>query len=98
MPKTASLNIRVDPYVKLQAENLYSSFGITLSDAVNMFIYKSIQCNGLPFELKQENPAILAMKKLSENAKKNGTSQMSLEEIDAEIEEVRKMRLEEKTK
>ena len=87
MAKTASLNIRIDLNAKRQAENLYSSFGISLSDAVNMFIYKSIQCNGLPFELKRENPAISAMKKLSENAKENGTTQMALEEIDAEIEE-----------
>ena len=52
--KTATLNIRVNPEVKSNAEKLYESFGITLTDAVNMFLVKSIAENGLPFELKQE--------------------------------------------
>lgn len=40
-------------------------------------------------EKSSENPAISAMKKLSENAKQNETSNMTLEEINAEIEDVR---------
>ena len=93
MPRTASLNVRIDPKAKIQAENLYSSFGISLSDAVNIFIYKSIQCCGLPFELRQGNPAINAMRRLSSAAKQNGTSDMSLDEINEEIEMVRNKNL-----
>jgi len=52
MPKTASLNIRIDPETKANAEKLYSSFGITVTDAVNMFLRQSLIVSGLPFELK----------------------------------------------
>ena len=53
MAKTANLHIRIDPETKSSAEQLYSSFGITISDAVIMFLRQSIMVNGLPFELRQ---------------------------------------------
>lgn len=53
MAKTANINVRVDPETKLNAEKLFSSFGITLTDAINIFLHKSIMEGGLPFEVKQ---------------------------------------------
>ena len=53
MAKTANINIRIDPEVKLSAEELFSSFGITMTDAINIFLHKSIMEGGLPFEMKQ---------------------------------------------
>lgn len=55
MAKTSSLNIRIDPETKAGAEKLFSSFGITVTDAVNMFLRQSLMVGGLPFELKQPN-------------------------------------------
>ena len=52
--KTANINIRVNPVLKKNAEELFSSFGITLSDAINIFLNKSVMIGGLPFELKKE--------------------------------------------
>ncbi len=51
--KTANINVRVTKDVKAQAEELFASFGITLSDAINMFLHKSLMVEGLPFDLKQ---------------------------------------------
>lgn len=53
MAKTANINVRVDPETKSLAEELFSSFGITITDAINMFLRKSIMEGGLPFEVKQ---------------------------------------------
>jgi DNA-damage-inducible protein J len=53
MAKTASLNIRIDPETKSGAEELFGSFGITVTDAVNMFLRQSLMEGGLPFRLKQ---------------------------------------------
>jgi len=53
MAKTASLNIRIDPETKTSAEKLYGSFGITVTDAVNMFLHQSLLVGGLPFDLKK---------------------------------------------
>ena len=56
MAKTATLNIRTDPIVKAQAEQIYQGFGITLTDAVNIFLRKSIMEGGLPFEMREPKP------------------------------------------
>jgi len=53
MPKTAVINIRIDPDTKRDAEQLFRSFGITVTDAVNMFLRQSLMVGGLPFELRQ---------------------------------------------
>ena len=51
--KTATLNMRVDPRVKEEAERVYAQFGMNLTDAVNVFLHKSIMEGGLPFDLRQ---------------------------------------------
>ena len=53
MAKSANLNIRIDPYVKREAESLYNDLGITVSDAVNIFLRQSLRIGGLPFEMRQ---------------------------------------------
>ena len=53
MAKTASLNIRIDPDTKSGAEKLFGMFGITITDAVNMFLHQSLMVGGLPFDLKK---------------------------------------------
>ena len=56
MAKTAVINVRTEPAIKAQVEALYNSMGVSLSDAINMFLYKSIDYRGLPFELVREIP------------------------------------------
>ena len=52
MAKTANINIRTEPEVKKKIENLFSQFGITVSDAVNIFFHQSIIQGGLPFQMQ----------------------------------------------
>ena len=53
MAKTANITIRIDPETKANAEQLFSSFGITVTDAISIFLHKSIMEGGLPFAVKQ---------------------------------------------
>jgi DNA-damage-inducible protein J len=53
MAKTANLNIRIDPDTKQNAELLFSNFGITVSDAVTIFLRQSLMVGGLPFKMLQ---------------------------------------------
>jgi DNA-damage-inducible protein J len=53
MLKTADLNIQIDSEMKNGAEQLFSSLGITLSDAVTIFLRQSLMTGGLPFEPQQ---------------------------------------------
>lgn len=53
MAKTATINMRVDPQVKSDAESIFASLGMSLTEAVNVFLHKSIMEGGLPFDVRQ---------------------------------------------
>jgi DNA-damage-inducible protein J len=95
MLKTANLNIRTDPKTKKGAEQLFSTFGITISDAVNIFLHQSLMVGGLPFEMKQprynaETEAAMHEARDIMSGKKKAKSYSSadelFEELDAEYE------------
>lgn len=50
--KTANFNMRIDSQKKADADELFKSLGITLPQAVNMFITQSLLVGGLPFEVR----------------------------------------------
>jgi len=51
--KTATLSIRVSPDVKAQAERTFAPLGLTVSEAVNIFLHKANLEGGLPFSVTQ---------------------------------------------
>lgn len=93
---TSLVQVRVDDDVKAQAAAIYEELGIDISTAVRMFLKRTIIENGLPFSMILPRPeykaheAVLAMEEISRQARQNGTSEMTLEEINAEIEAVRR--------
>lgn len=93
MSKTANLNIRIDPDTKSGAEKLFKSFGITITDAVNIFLHQSLMVGGLPFEVRQQRynaETELAMQEARDIAagkittKSYSSAKELLEELDAE--------------
>ena len=53
MPKTANINLRIEPDIKAQADAVFSSLGISITDAINVFLHASIMEGGFPFQPKQ---------------------------------------------
>lgn len=53
MARTANINVRTEPQTKSDAEAVYSNFGLSLSDAINVFLNMSIIEGGFPFSVKQ---------------------------------------------
>lgn len=53
---TTNLNIRTDKEIKEAAEKIYSSLGLNMTTAINMFLRASIRESGIPFELKLDVP------------------------------------------
>ena len=51
--KTANYNIRLDPAIKIKAEDTFAEFGLNLSDAINVFLHMSIKRRGFPFEIRE---------------------------------------------
>jgi DNA-damage-inducible protein J len=66
MAKTSSLNIRLDAEVKKNAENVYSHYGLSLAEAVTVFIHQSCNVGGLPFDLRPRHPNAVTVAAMSE--------------------------------
>ena len=92
------VQVRIDDELKAQATAVYDALGIDLSTAVRMFFKRSVMVGGIPFSMtiqKQDYKAcdaLSALREISDSAAKNGTADMTLEEINAEISESRKER------
>lgn len=52
MANTTPTQIRIEEDTKKQAVELLEGLGLTLSEAVNMFLRQVILQNGIPFEVK----------------------------------------------
>ena len=52
MATDAVLQVRIDSDLKRDAEDLYRRLGISIADAVRMFVVQSLEEQGLPFEVK----------------------------------------------
>ena len=94
----AIVQLRIDDELKLKAVSVYEKLGIDLSSAIRMFLKRSVMVNGIPFSMILDDKnydseaATKAMKNMNESAKKKGTSEMTLDEINAEIAAYRKER------
>lgn len=53
MAKTDTLHIRVDPSVKEKAEKTLKDLGLSITDAINVFLNQVILNDGIPFEIKK---------------------------------------------
>ena len=58
-PKTGTFQMRINPEIKKQVENLYAKCGMTLTDAVNAFFQQSLNVGGLPFLMNQNSKETL---------------------------------------
>lgn len=88
------VQFRTDDTAKLKAMKICEKLGIDLPTYMRMCISRLIQENGIPFSMKvesePENKALKAMKAASLIAEENGIADMSLDEINAEIDAARK--------
>jgi len=94
-----NVSIRIDEDVKRDAEALFSKLGLTLSAATNVFYRQALRAQGIPFLLTAVDiptkeialaRGLEAMREAQKQAVINGTSEMSLDEINDIINECRK--------
>ena len=84
------VQFRIDDGLRRQANELCEKLGLDLSTYLRMSLAKLVQEQGVPFAVKLNtvptaDEAIAAMRKLSEISRANGNSQMTLDEVNAEI-------------
>ncbi|MBQ9057873.1 MAG: type II toxin-antitoxin system RelB/DinJ family antitoxin [Atopobiaceae bacterium] len=89
------LQLEVGDTLEQEASEVFSQLGLDLPTAVRMFLIRSVQVRGIPFAVRlsqddySADDAIAAMRRMSEAAEAAGISDMSLDEINAEINAVR---------
>ncbi|WP_316979944.1 type II toxin-antitoxin system RelB/DinJ family antitoxin [Shumkonia mesophila] len=55
MPATAMIHVRVDEEVKAQASETLASMGLSVSDAVRVFLKRVVVEKAMPFEVRVPN-------------------------------------------
>ena len=69
MPKTATIQIRVDPVIKNNALLILKKLNISMSEAISMYLSQITLHNGIPFEIKIPNEVTAKTLKDAENGK-----------------------------
>ena len=91
----ATFSVRMDETLKDQFDALCQEFGMTVSTAINVFARAVVRERRIPFEIYSPDDrntkeiAKIVFDTLRAQAQKNGVSDMSLEEINKEIESAR---------
>ena len=91
----STLSMRVDETLKKSFDNICDDFGFTSTAAITVFMKTVVRERRIPFEIKASTKeqvnkdAWAAFLEMRAAAAKAGIQDMSLDEINAEIQEVR---------
>lgn len=89
MAKTDTLHIRVEPSVKQKAEKTLNELGLSITDAINVFLNQVILYDGIPFEIRKprfNQETIQAI----EDTKKGKNLSKTFDNVDEMFEELEK--------
>ena len=90
------IQVRVDDQLKFKASQIYEELGLDLSTAIRLFLKRSITENGIPFSMVLPNKnfgddnGLQALHDINSVAEKSGSANMTLDEINAEIDSARR--------
>ena len=92
----ATFSVRMDETLKKQLDEVCFEFGMTTSTAFNIFAKTVVRERKIPFEIRASNDsysregALKVMREMRESAIKNGIDNMSLDDINSEIDAARR--------
>ncbi|MCI6756279.1 MAG: type II toxin-antitoxin system RelB/DinJ family antitoxin [Lachnospiraceae bacterium] len=88
------VQFRTDETERAEATQILDQLGLDMPSYLRMCVSRLVRDRGIPFSMKinetSENKGVSAMKRASRIAEENGISDMTLDEINAEIAEARK--------
>lgn len=93
-----SMTVRLDNRQKAMFDQLCEQFGMSANTAINIFVRQVIRCRRIPFVIAAEpeedlrTQAVQSFQRARKEAESQSDPEMSLEEINAEINAVRKTR------
>ena len=84
MGKTATIQTRVDPTVKRNAQVILNKLNISMSEAISMYLSQITLQRGIPFEIKIPNEVTAKTLRDSEN----GNNLHKVDSVDELFEEL----------
>lgn len=87
----STISLRFDDATKNEIDKLCDKLGLTVTNFFTIFAKKAIREQAIPFEVSAKSDSfsydsmVSSMQKLQKAAIKNGTADMSLDEINKEI-------------
>lgn len=88
------IQFRADETERMEAVSILQQLGLDMPSYLRMCVSRLVSAKGIPFSMtinqSSSNRGIEAMKRASRIAEENGISDMSLDEINAEIADARK--------
>lgn len=89
MAKTDTLHIRIEPSVKQKAERTLNELGLSIADAINVFLRQVILNDGIPFEIRKPkfNKETI---EVIEDAKKGKNLSKTFDSVDEMFKELEK--------
>lgn len=76
-----TIQARIDPKLKSQAESIFNEIGLKTSDAIRMFLKQSVNCQGLPFRPQIKNPNKTTIDAMNEIKKGQSKKFNTIEEL-----------------
>lgn len=95
MSQTTTMSIRLDSNLKQRFDLLCDEFGLSSTAALMLFIKTMVRERRIPFEIKTDTieesrrKALLAFEQMREDVAAAGVQEMTLDEINELIREVR---------
>ena len=72
-------NIYVDKNLKIQAKEILKKYGLTLSDAINIFLAQVVYERGIPFSI--ELPDDVTLKTIEDSRKGVNMEEITIEDL-----------------
>ena len=83
-PKTDMFRFRINPEVRKEVEEIYEKNGLSLTQAINIFIQQSLNAGGLPFQVSNDNAELIKAKSMEKLMKELEIGKNSGEAINEE--------------
>ncbi len=81
MAANDTVQARVSPQLKADAEAVFSSMGLKTSDAIRLFLQQSVNTGGLPFQPKAKTPNAETRAAMKEAENGEGTRYNSVDAL-----------------
>ena len=86
----SNINIRIDADKKAQAQELFSSLGMDMSTAINLFLTQALEFHGIPFIIRKYSEETESAFAEAEEMKKHPERYPGYDDINELFEELDK--------